>query len=164
MANIKSAKKRVKVIRTKTLRNKMIRSAVKTEVKKVYAAVAPAIAGQFIYAKRGQVISGIKALGFDEVVEVALGADMTTWHESQELREKGMLSSSCCPAFVSYVEKNFPDMLPYVSSTLSPMAMIGKHIKEQDPTAKVVFIGPCTAKKMEIRHFVHRLKNRSGMI
>ena len=118
---------------------------------KVYAAVAPAIAGQFIYAKRGQVISGIKALGFDEVVEVALGADMTTWHESQELREKGMLTSSCCPAFVSYVEKNFPDMLPYVSSTLSPMAMIGKHIKEQDPTAKVVFIGPCTAKKMEIR-------------
>ena len=48
-------------------------------------------------------------------------------------------------------KKNFPDMLPYVSSTLSPMAMIGKHIKEQDPTAKVVFIGPCTAKKMEIR-------------
>ena len=76
---------------------------------------------------------------------------MTTWRESQELREKGMLTSSCCPAFVSYVEKNFPDMLPYVSSTLSPMAMIGKHIKEQDPTAKVVFIGPCTAKKMEIR-------------
>lgn len=118
---------------------------------KVYAAVAPAIAGQFIYAKRGQVISGIKALGFDEVVEVALGADMTTWEETKELAEKGLLTSSCCPAFVSYVEKTFPDMLPYVSSTLSPMAMIGKHIKELDPTAKVVFIGPCTAKKMEFK-------------
>ncbi|MGN0368396.1 MAG: 4Fe-4S dicluster domain-containing protein [Wujia sp.] len=118
---------------------------------KVYAAVAPAIAGQFIYAKRGQVIQGIKQLGFDEVVEVALGADMTTMEEAAELREKGILTSSCCPAFVAYVEKTFPDMLPYVSHTLSPMAMIGKHIKQLDPSAQVVFIGPCTAKKMEIQ-------------
>ena len=118
---------------------------------KTYAAVAPAIASQFNYAKTGQVITGLKELGFDEVVEVALGADMVTWKETEELKEKGILTSSCCPAFVSYVTKNFPDMLPYVSSTLSPMAMIGKHIKENDPTAKVVFIGPCTAKKMEYR-------------
>ncbi len=118
---------------------------------KVYAAVAPAIAGQFVYAKMGQVISGIKALGFDEVVEVALGADMVTWKETEELKEKGILTSSCCPAFVGYVTKYFPDLLPYVSSTLSPMAMIGKHIKDMDPTAKVVFIGPCTAKKMEVK-------------
>lgn len=118
---------------------------------KVYAAVAPAVASQFNYAKTGQVLSGIKDLGFDDVVEVALGADMTTWHEAEELREKGILTSSCCPAFVSYVAKTFPDMVPYVSSTLSPMGMIGKHIKELDPDAKVVFIGPCTAKKMEIK-------------
>ncbi len=118
---------------------------------KTYACVAPAIASQFIYAKTGQVISGLKELGFDEVIEVALGADMVTMHETQELMEKGILTSSCCPAFVDYVTKNFPDLLPYVSSTLSPMAMIGKHIKENDPTAKVVFIGPCTAKKMEIK-------------
>lgn len=118
---------------------------------KVYAAVAPAIAGQFNYAKAGQVLSGIKALGFDEVVEVALGADMTAWHETEELQEKGVLTSSCCPAFVSYVASAFPDMLPYVSSTLSPMGMIGKHIKGLEPDARVVFIGPCTAKKMEIK-------------
>ena len=118
---------------------------------KTYAAVAPAIAGQFIYAKNGQVITGIKELGFDEVVEVALGADMVTWKETEELKEKGIMTSSCCPAFVSYITKNHPDLLPYVSSTLSPMAMIGKHIKELDPTAKVVFIGPCTAKKMEFQ-------------
>lgn len=118
---------------------------------RVYAAVAPAIAGQFIYAKLGQVLTGIKELGFDEVVEVALGADMTTWEETEELKEKGIMTSSCCPAFVSYITKHFPDMLPYVSSTLSPMAMIGKHIKELDPNAKVVFIGPCTAKKAEIK-------------
>lgn len=118
---------------------------------KTYAAVAPAIAGQFIYAKNGQVITGIKELGFDEVVEVALGADMVTWKETEELKEKGVMTSSCCPAFVSFITKNHPDLLPYVSTTLSPMAMIGKHIKDMDPTAKVVFIGPCTAKKMELQ-------------
>ncbi|MBE5946442.1 MAG: 4Fe-4S dicluster domain-containing protein [Lachnospiraceae bacterium] len=118
---------------------------------KTYAAVAPAIAGQFIYAKNGQVITGIKELGFDEVVEVALGADLVTWKETEELKEKGIMTSSCCPAFVSFITKNHPDLLPYVSTTLSPMAMIGKHIKDMDPTAKVVFIGPCTAKKMELQ-------------
>ncbi len=118
---------------------------------KTYAAIAPAFASQFVYAKSGQVITGLKELGFDEVVEVALGADMVTWKETEELKEKGILTSSCCPAFVSYVTKEFPDLLPYVSTTLSPMAIIGKHIKEMDPTAKVVFIGPCTAKKMELK-------------
>lgn len=118
---------------------------------KTYAAIAPAFASQFVYAKPSQVISGLKELGFDEVVEVALGADMVTWKETEELKEKGVLTSSCCPAFVSYVTKEFPELLPYVSSTLSPMAMIGKHIKDIDTTAKVVFIGPCTAKKMELK-------------
>lgn len=125
--------------------------AAKKEGYKVYAAVAPAIAGQFIYAKQGQVLQGIKELGFDEVVEVALGADMTTWEETKELAERGTMTSSCCPAFVSYITKTFPDLLPYVSSTLSPMAMIGKHIKEMDAKAKVIFIGPCTAKKTEVK-------------
>ena len=74
---------------------------------------------------------------------------MVTWKETEELKEKGIMTSSCCPAFVSFITKNHPDLLPYVSTTLSPMAMIGKHIKDMDPTAKVVFIGPCTAKKME---------------
>lgn len=129
----------------------IIKESRKNDGQRVYAAIAPAIAGQFNYAKRGQVLSGIRALGFDEIVEVALGADMTTWHETQELKEKKTLTSSCCPAFVAYVAKAFPDMLPYVSTTLSPMAMLGKHIKELDPDAKVVFIGPCTAKKMEIK-------------
>lgn len=129
----------------------MIKGSENGKKYKTYAAVAPAIASQFIYAKTGQVVSGLKELGFDEVVEVALGADMVAWKETEELKEKGILTSSCCPAFVSYVTKTFPDMLPYVSSTLSPMAMIGKHIKSLEPDARVVFIGPCTAKKMEIK-------------
>lgn len=119
---------------------------------KVYAVVAPSISSQFRYAKLGQVITGLKELGFHTVIEAALGADMVAYSESEELAEKGFLTSSCCPAFVDYIRKAFPDMLEYVSHNLSPMATICKYIKENtDKTAKIVFIGPCTSKKMEVQ-------------
>lgn len=118
---------------------------------KVYAVVAPSISSQFTYAKLGQVITGIKELGFYTVVEAALGADMVAYAESKELAEKGFLTSSCCPAFVDYVHKNFPSMVEHISHNPSPAAAIAKYIKETDENAKVVFIGPCTAKKMEFQ-------------
>ncbi len=118
---------------------------------KVYAIVAPAISSQFSYASLGQVVSGLKDLGFHSVVEVALGADAVADLETKELLEKGFLTSSCCPAFVDFVEKNYPDLTQHISHNLSPMAYLGKYIKSKDPNAKVVFIGPCTAKKMEIK-------------
>lgn len=118
---------------------------------KMYAIVAPSISSQFTYAKLGQVITGLKKLGFFTVVEAALGADMVAQAESKELYEKGFLTSSCCPAFVSYIKSNFPDLVQYISHNLSPMATIAKYIKETDKTAKTVFIGPCTAKKAEIQ-------------
>ncbi len=118
---------------------------------KVYAVVAPSISSQFTYAKLGQVITGIKKLGFHTVVEAALGADMVADAESRELVEKGFLTSSCCPAFVSYIEKSFPALKPFVSHNLSPMAAIAKYIKEHESPCKVVFIGPCTAKKAEVQ-------------
>lgn len=116
---------------------------------KVYAVVAPSISSQFTYAKLGQVISGLKELGFFTVVEAALGADMVAIAESKELAEKGFLTSSCCPAFVSYVKSSFPQLAEHISHNLSPMAALAKYIKETDEGAKVVFIGPCTAKKAE---------------
>ncbi len=116
---------------------------------KVYAVVAPSISSQFTYAKLGQVITGLKELGFYTVVEAALGADMVAQAESKELYEKGFLTSSCCPAFVQYIKSAFPSLLPLVSHNLSPMATLAKYIKETDETAKIVFIGPCTAKKAE---------------
>ena len=116
---------------------------------KVYAIVAPSVSSQFSYAKLGQVITGLKELGFYTVIEVALGADMVAQAESKELAEKGFLTSSCCPAFVAYVKSAFPGLLPLVSHNLSPMATLAKYIKETDKNAKVVFIGPCTAKKAE---------------
>ncbi len=118
---------------------------------KTFAVVAPSISSQFTYAKLGQVITGLKELGFHTVIEAALGADMVAQAESKELAEKGFLTSSCCPAFVDFIEKNFPDLKQFVSHNLSPMATIAKYIKENEAPAKVVFIGPCTAKKMEVQ-------------
>lgn len=128
---------------------KMLKESVATKKTKVYAVVAPAISSQFSYAKLGQVISGIKALGFHTVVEAALGADMVAWDESDELVEKGFLTSSCCPAFVEFINKFYPQMVDKISHNPSPMVALAKYIKDHDPSAKVVFIGPCTAKKLE---------------
>ena len=115
----------------------------------VYAIVAPSISAQFVYATLGQVVSGIKELGFAGVIEAALGADLVAYYEAIELAEKGFLTTSCCPAFVEFIKKNFPDLEKHISHNLSPMAMIAKVIKEAHPNAKTVFIGPCTAKKAE---------------
>ncbi len=120
-----------------------------TRHEKVYAIVAPAVAAQFTEATTGQVFTGIKKIGFDEVVEVAKGADETALIEAEELVEKGFLTSSCCPAFVEYVTVEFPELLKHVSSTPSPMLITAKAIKQKDPNAKICFIGPCIAKKWE---------------
>ena len=127
----------------------IIKKSENNEKYKVYAMVAPSISSQFTYAKLGQVISGLKELGFFTVVEAALDADMVAQAESRELAEKGLLTSSCCPAFVAYVKFAFPDLLKYVSHNLSPIATLAKYIKDTTPNAKIVFIGPCTAKKAE---------------
>ena len=116
---------------------------------KVYAIVAPSISSQFTYAKLGQVITGLKNLGFHTVIEAALGADMVALAEAKELTEKGFLTSSCCPAFVKYIESAFPDLVPHISHNLSPMGALAKYLKDNEENAKVVFIGPCTAKKAE---------------
>lgn len=126
----------------------LLRSAIRWDYH-VYAVLAPSIAGQFAPASLGQVVAGLRQLGFYDVMEVALGADMVAAEESEELVEKGLLASSCCPAFVEYIEKHVPEAVPLVSHTPSPMVMIGKYIKERDPKAKVVFVGPCVAKKKE---------------
>ncbi len=116
---------------------------------RVYALVAPSISSQFTYARLGQVITGLKELGFHTVIEAALGADMVALEEARELSEKGMLTSSCCPAFVRYIKSAFPGLEKYISHNPSPMVALAKYIKDTTPNSKVVFIGPCTAKKAE---------------
>lgn len=118
---------------------------------KVYAMLAPAIASQIDYASMGQIVSALKILGFYRVTEAAVGADICLHKEAEEWKEHGIMTTSCCPAFVSFIEKNYPTLAKYVSSSLSPMVEAAKVIKRNDPTAKVVFIGPCSAKKMEFK-------------
>jgi len=130
---------------------RLIKESDNNQKYKVYAIVAPSISSQFTYAKLGQVISAIKLLGFYTVIEVALGADIVAYEEAKELVDKGFLTSSCCPAFVKYIHNEFPNLVQNISHNLSPMATIAKYIKNSDPTGKVVFIGPCIAKKMEVQ-------------
>ncbi|MBR6552368.1 MAG: 4Fe-4S dicluster domain-containing protein [Clostridia bacterium] len=127
----------------------MIKKSENNKNYKVYAIVAPSISSQFTYAKLGQVITGLKDLGFYTVIEAALGADMVALAEAKELTEKEFLTSSCCPAFVKYIESAFPDLVPHISHNLSPMGVLAKYLKDKEENAKVVFIGPCTAKKAE---------------
>lgn len=121
----------------------------------VYAMVAPAFSTQFDSANLGQMIAGIKALGFKDVIEVALGADLVSVEETKELashlQNHDLMTSSCCPAFVNYVDKEYPELKDLVSTTVSPMIATSRLIKKIDPEAITVFIGPCVAKKSEKR-------------
>ncbi len=123
----------------------------KKEGEKIYAIVAPAIASQFPNGTTGQVVTAIYRLGFDEVLEVASGADAVALIEAQELVEKGFITSSCCPAFTEYVRIEFPELVDKISSTPSPMMYTAQQIRKKDPNAKIVFIGPCIGKKYEKR-------------
>lgn len=121
----------------------------------VYAVIAPSISSQFTYAKIGQVVNGIKKLGFHSIIEAALGADIVAKHEAHEFAQnievQKIMTSSCCPAFVSYIKKNYPMLEDKISNSVSPMIATARLIKNTHKNAKVVFIGPCTAKKMEIK-------------
>ena len=96
-------------------------------------------------------------LGFTQVKEVAVGADMTVISEAEEYVEKvehgdqKLLTSSCCPAFVATVKRHAPALADCISDTVSPMVARSKAVKHNDPGAITVFVGPCIAKKVEAR-------------
>jgi iron only hydrogenase large subunit-like protein len=99
----------------------------------------------------GQFVSALKELGFSEVMEDAFGAELVSREYLKLLAEKkeGPIFSSTCPAVVSYIEKFYPQMTDHLAPIVSPMIAMGRLIKQANPRAKVVFIGPCAAKKME---------------
>lgn len=120
---------------------------------KVIAAVAPAGIGQFS-APFEQLVSACRKLGFDEVYEVAAAADVVAQLETQELAERlgegaPFMTSSCCPAYLESVKRHLQGLQPYVSDTPSPMIVSGEQIRKEHPEAKIVFVGPCLAKKRE---------------
>ncbi|MDR3562695.1 MAG: monomeric [FeFe] hydrogenase [Negativicutes bacterium] len=123
----------------------------------VYALLAPAFVGQFgANVKPPQVIAALSQLGFADVVEAACGADIVAAAETAEFHEameegRSFFTTSCCPAFVGMIEKHMPELVPHVSTTVSPMIAAAKIIKAADPEALVAFVGPCVAKKGEGR-------------
>ena len=124
------------------------------EGKKLIAMVAPSIQGQFEGVTLDQIKKGIIELGFADCVEVALGADAVAKREYEELKkhkEAGVpMTTSCCPAFVNMAKIHFPSVYEKnVSTMVSPMMARAAMIKDEDPDAEIVFIGPCLAKKQE---------------
>ena len=121
----------------------------------VIAIVAPAFIGQFgKHSTPGKFIAAMKALGFHRIVEVAVGADMCTIEEAKDFLEKvpaeqNYMATSCCPAWHSMIEKLFPGEMGKISMTLTPMVFTARLMKKKYPGCKVVFVGPCAAKKLE---------------
>ena len=121
----------------------------------VVAMIAPSILSQY-NAPTDQVYGAIKAIGFKDVIEVARGAEITTANETHEFAEKmaegqPFMTTSCCPAYMEMASKHAPELKKYISSTYSPMIYTAEIAREKHPNAKLVFVGPCIAKRKEVR-------------
>ncbi|MCM1168978.1 MAG: monomeric [FeFe] hydrogenase [Bacteroides sp.] len=122
--------------------------------KKVVALVAPSIMGQFP-VHPGKVVSAIKALGFDQVVEVAEGANITAQNEAAEFEERVVeggqkfMTTSCCHAYTELVHKHLKHLEPYVSHTHTPVYYTAQEVKAKDPACITVFFAPCLSKRHE---------------
>lgn len=146
-------------------------SALCDKNKRVIAQIAPAVRvaiGEEFGLKPGEVTMGkivaaLRKMGFDQVYDTALAADLTVIEESKEFikhlesDDKMPLFTSCCSAWVKFAEQKYPELVSHISTCLSPMQMFGAVIKEQFKNMKeadnkdnvVVAIMPCTAKKYE---------------
>lgn len=123
--------------------------------KRVIAMVAPSAEGQF-----GEDITmdswrtALKKIGFEDMIEVALGGDLTAASEAKEwaeaYKEGKKMTTSCCPAFVNMIRQHFPTLVDNMSTTVSPMAGVARTLRDKYPDVVTVFIGPCVAKKSEV--------------
>ena len=121
----------------------------------VYAALAPSAIGQFGNdLPLNKLRPAFQALGFKDIVEVAIGADLCTLQEAEMFvkevpEEIPFMATSCCPSWSMMAKKEFPEISNCVSMALTPMVLIGRLMKVKHPDCKVAFIGPCSAKKLE---------------
>ena len=107
----------------------------------------------------GKIVAALRRMGFDEIYDTSTGADLTVLEEASEFvsrlqrNEKLPLFTSCCPAWVQYCEKNYPELLPHISTCRSPMQMLASIVKDQSISSSRrhvhVAVMPCTAKKYE---------------
>lgn len=124
----------------------------------VIASVAPSIMGQFgADVSMDQLRAAFKKIGFTDMVETAFFADMLTIKEAVEfnhfVKSKNdlMITSCCCPMWVGMLKKVYENLVKYVSPSVSPMIASGRVLKALNPDCKVVFVGPCIAKKAEAK-------------
>jgi len=121
----------------------------------VYAAIAPSFVRQFGADVTPEMVrAALKVLGFEDMVEVAIGADLCSLQEAEDFLEnvpanQKWMGTSCCPAWSVMAKKTLPEYAHYISMSLTPMVLTARMIKKQHPECKVVFIGPCAAKKLE---------------
>lgn len=125
------------------------------EGNEVIAIVAPSYVGQFgDEATGGKFVAAMKQLGFSGVMEVAVGADICAWEEAEDFmrsvpRTNSFLATSCCTSWRMMLKRLFPDEVENISLTYTPMVYTARLAKKEHPGCKVVFVGPCAAKKLE---------------
>ncbi|MGI6755062.1 MAG: 4Fe-4S dicluster domain-containing protein [Atopobiaceae bacterium] len=121
----------------------------------VIAIVAPAFVGQFGgKGDVGKLRSAFTQLGFSGMEEVALGADLCTIQEAHDFMDEvpekiPFMGTSCCPAWSIMAKREFPEHANCISMALTPMTLTARMVRQQHPDAKIVFVGPCSAKKLE---------------
>ena len=122
----------------------------------IIAEIAPAFVGQFgPNITPRNIKAALQELGFSEVYETALGADIGAITEARHYVNEvktgklPFLLTSCCPSWSMLAKKFFPETIDNISNALTPMVATARKIKEEHPDASVVFIGPCASKKLE---------------
>ena len=129
-----------------------ILKAIKSD-KKVIAMIAPSIIGQFpgnIYQLKTAIINS----GFDDVYEVAQGADITANTEAKEFIERmeegqNFMTTSCCAGYNQLIKKHLSEIKPFVSDTKTPLYYTAEIVKKEHPDSVTVFVSPCVAKRAE---------------
>jgi two-component system NtrC family sensor kinase len=121
-----------------------------------FAMLAPSFPAAFLNIDPERIVGAVRALGFDGVFEVAFGADLVSYHYYTRFKElvseesEKFLISSPCPSIVFLIEKLHPELTPYLADIASPMEAMARVIREKvDGESRIVFIGPCSAKKEE---------------
>ncbi len=137
--------------------------------KKLIAMIAPAADGQFgAGISMDSLRDAVKELGFNDMTEVALGADYVAYEEAREwdeaLKEGKKKTTSCCPSFVHMINRHFPELAGCISTTVSPMAATARLIRAKQPDAVCVFIGPCIAKKSEAGQYRHIAGDNADLV
>ena len=120
----------------------------------VVAIVAPAFINQFPGMTPSKLKEAMRQLGFADVDEVAIGADLCTIDEAKDFMEEvpakiPFMGTSCCPAWSVMAKKLFPEQAECISMAMTPMVLTARLIKKERPNARICFVGPCAAKKLE---------------